>query len=133
MMKKLEELKALALAATPGPWAAMHRYHYSNKKWEGAEIESLPKQVTRKIKTYTGEIREITDNYYVCGNYNYEEGGVCSTKDDADYIAAANPAIILALIKAVEALGGVIKEADRETIAFQKARQALEAIEKEMG
>lgn len=69
----LEKLKALADAATPGPWR-LGWYH--DKTW----FDDY-----HTISTENGRTE-------VCGNYDYEEGGVVY-ENDAPFIAAAREAI----------------------------------------
>lgn len=74
--KKLEELKQLAEAATPGPW----RYRENNAA--GYDIESQDDFIV-----YSG-----VDSDYEC-----EYG--CEKESNAAYIAAASPDFILAVIE----------------------------------
>lgn len=62
----LQQLKELAMAATPGPWAS---------GWPGIAFEDAVSRI-------------------------YDED--CHTKEDAAYIAAANPAVVLGLIARIE-------------------------------
>lgn len=74
----LQQLKALALAATPGPWLATH--------WNGhAPTTVMRAGTTTAIAETTGFGRDSRE---------------CAP--DAAYIAAANPAVVLGLIARIE-------------------------------
>lgn len=66
----LAEIKALCQKATPGPWRKPDEYD------DGHDIHAGP--VDAPIK--------------VAGNYDYEEGGIC-TVEDRDFIAASRETI----------------------------------------
>jgi hypothetical protein len=75
-MNNIDELEALAKAATPGPWYSAH--HGVNTHGTGAQHDIC------RVSMTTG---------------SYE-----SEQENRDYIAAANPAAILTLIAEVRAL-----------------------------
>lgn len=90
---RITELKALAEAATQGPWYARdarrgcYSSHYA--KWSGHEVDDT---------CFT-----ITDDPEVDGwetDSGFPSYGL--PREEAEYIAAANPAAILTLISALE-------------------------------
>ena len=90
----LQQLKALALAATPGPWAS---------GWPGIAFEDAVSRI-------------------------YDED--CHTKEDAAYIAAANPAVVLGLIARIEHEREVAaswqRTAEKKDRDWNEARMAFE-------
>jgi len=88
----LKELKAIASAATPGPWAAYNGYAFP-----GALIEGISKQ---------GKVDVVVDD----GTYDNRYQGV-QRKEDAAHISAFNPQTVLSLLsdleKCVEALTSI--------------------------
>lgn len=83
------QLRALAEAATPGPWFSVSRGQY----WGEDE----------------GEVRDVDDQDVVGAEFVKPIGDVDTTRGqawrrDTDFIAAANPATIIALLDEVEAL-----------------------------
>lgn len=106
-MSTLDDLRKLATAATPGPWE--HR-----------------------------KFRGINDRQ----GFVYKTTGMCSqvcrtielgTTRDADFIAAANPAVVIALLECIEAadwvtgphVSGISLTDSRD--AYRDARAKLEA------
>jgi hypothetical protein len=75
-----EHLRALALAATPGPW-----------HWDSDEVKNDPIGRTRYQVVCLGQT--ITRMYQ-----SSFEGGPTKAEADAAFIAAANPAAILGLL-----------------------------------
>lgn len=82
-MIDLEELKRLALAATPGPWAAIYRTGWQNAKIvrEGEHVNS-------------GPICKVPE-------HSRSDGKPLET---LLFIVAANPAVVLELIAEIERL-----------------------------
>lgn len=99
----LEQLKALALAATPGPW-----------QWDGRKVDD--------------------DGYVHIPECSYIVGGISLAfqhedyQRDCDFIAAANPATVLALIAEIERLRDdrhtAVKEAWRANVRASSALPA---------
>ncbi len=103
-----EQLKQAAMAATQRNWVAMPICKVSN--WVDVVAQcadgrhSLP--------------------FVACKHFNAEA--------NAAYIAAANPATILALLECVDALEHVVRMNERYTVNqhdFDKARAALQKLE----
>lgn len=93
-----EELKQKALAATPGPWIA-------EVSWQSAFLEGKHdgKWVIRKSNTSFG----FAPLAYVKGDKRITDGDGAF---NAQFIAAANPAVILALIAERDELLAALKE-----------------------
>lgn len=88
MAQKIEELKAAALAATPGPW--LHRFDPGNPKGaqHGVKLEG-----------------EFGMWVFDClDNADKREGEIPAGDYNAQFIAAANPAAILGLIAHIDSL-----------------------------
>jgi hypothetical protein len=83
---KLVELRALAIAATPGEWS------WDGPVWDYNYDEEAPWLVAKSVAdpVLRGEIK-------------------CDRKADADFIAACNPATILSLIARIEELEANVK------------------------
>jgi hypothetical protein len=95
-MSNYAELRALALAATPGNWSA-------GGPSFGATTPKYLMDVTTDIDAYGDEAT-------VCnGPGDWSEEYWPERSANMEYIAAANPAAILALLDEVEALRAQIK------------------------
>ena len=94
-MTKHEELERLARAATPGPWV-----------WEHGEL-------------FNPEIRE--QHRRVIGSEPYEGQWIDDEGPDAAFIAAANPATILALLSSNREMRKALEGAV-ETMQAQRLR-----------
>lgn len=88
-MTPTPHLKAAALAATPGPW------HSPGLGEVHAE-----------------DHRTIVDVCWLHPNADDEDDIGCGTQADADYIALANPATILALIERLQVAEDAAKDAE---------------------
>jgi len=82
----LQQLKALALAATPGPWHAPGM----------GEIHAENHDDIAQITFHTGD----------------DEDCQCGTEADAKFIAGANPAVVLDMIARIGTLQGALKMAN---------------------
>lgn len=121
-MTAADRLRALAEAATPGPWV---RGWWTGQAESNCECDRKgPLLGKRPQNDYPGagpyhfhesdfhedehQISGLAPSCEeVAGNYDYEEGGIIKSADAA-YIAALHPAVALAiadLIEQVEALG----------------------------
>lgn len=89
-MSDLNKLKDLAKKATPGPWAAA-------SDWERAAVYSTSKDAHPKGKRVVCSGNQNND-----GRYNAESWSG-SDWNDAAFIAAANPSVIINLIERLEA------------------------------
>lgn len=86
----LDQLQELTDKATSGPWHKFDSYesYGENKgKWEGARIVAA----ALRPKEYWHDEGAVT----ICSTFDYEEGGVCSTEEDAKFIIAARTAMPL--------------------------------------
>lgn len=116
-MTAADRLRALAEAATPGPWV---------RGWWTAQVESMC-ECDRKGRLIgkrpqndypgAGPYHIHESDFYedehqisglapsceeVAGNYGYEEGGIIKSADAA-YIAALHPAVTLAIADLIDA------------------------------
>lgn len=87
-----DELRALASAATPGPWET-----------GDADPEGV---------IYVGA--RFQDEVYATADLNYASLADAKVVEDARYIAAANPATVLALLDEVARLRAVARAACEE-------------------
>lgn len=111
----IAEARKLDAAATPGPWIVEHEHRvdgvvqigggHPNTYWVGAVIEA--------------------DGYTICGNTDYDSGGVASKPEDAAFIARART-LLPQLADALEA-ERVVREAVEAN--FAKWRKRAEAAE----
>ena len=85
-MTTLNELEALAKAATPGPWHSPGIGEIHNEKCVVIASIDFPHE------------------------HNENEGG---TQQDADFIAAANPQVILQLIALIRQMGEALEYVDK--------------------
>lgn len=94
--EKLAELKAVAEAATPGPWYRKDDEFYGIEYIDAVEGDPF----------YQGGYSEIAD----CSNVRYWEGGRSQNVDpvhrkaNATHIATFDPPQVLALIEEIETL-----------------------------
>src|SRR5690348_15626761 len=116
--EQLAAITARAEAATAGPWRvgratfACYREHpsrlhhgepgcaYTFDGWSD-DWHSISRDLP-----YTPDSVEI-ENSTICGNYDYEEGGVATTPEDAAFIAAARtdlPTLVAEVERLREAL-----------------------------
>ena len=79
-------------------------------------------------------IQAAAPHAQIAGNYDYEEGGIVNPQDAA-YIAAASPDVVLALITKIEVLECALKDADTHIAEqallhghVQSLRDALEEM-----
>lgn len=101
-MIDLDELRKLAEAATPGPWSADHNGNPRNyEDWYGATLLSAP---------YSQGQANLARNL----------GSIDESAADAEFIAAANPATVLALIERVRETEGALVELDDEFAQYQE-------------
>lgn len=115
-MIDLDALEALAKAATPGPWRRGYSsgrcvVDHNNGRGGGHDRGQCDH---RYVGWIDDEHHISRDPGYeavgapyilrqdVCGNFDYEEGGVIEPKD-AVFIAAADPSTVLALIARLRA------------------------------
>lgn len=104
----LERLKALALAATPGPW-----------DWDGRTVDE--------------------DGYVHIPECSYLVGLICLAgsyegyQEDCDYIAAANPAVVLALLEQLTRAVQQVTElkAERNQLIIERNNALVRAVKAE--
>jgi hypothetical protein len=127
---ELTKLQGLCDNATPGPWSndvSYGEYGVKSKKCFLCGRDDSPVVGTRPAVAHeieTNGCKQYHTHEYpnskwhdisskstferITGNYDYEEGGVCSSKADSDFIAAAREAVpqLLAEVKRLrDALG----------------------------
>lgn len=90
----LENLKKLALAATPGPW--------KNDSGNG-EVESEHLEHSRSAVCVRYDFMSRIDHYKRF-DLKYDPKSTPQTDDDMDYIAACDPQTVLALVERIEYL-----------------------------
>lgn len=99
---KIEELKRLAEAATPGPWRAgsisrgctiNHRHGVGECVYDRVIHFEDDHQIIQVEKPFTE----------IAGTYDYDSGGIIEKKDQL-YIAATSPDVVLELISQIERL-----------------------------
>lgn len=96
-MSDFSELKKLAEAATPGPWSMCGEA-------DGSEGFEIIQDIWNERGTHTGKdvvVYEWSDESDPLGVIN---------RKDAEFIAAANPAAVLALIAENQAMAGLLKQ-----------------------
>lgn len=101
------ELRKLAEAATPGVWTCDQPSSYDlaypadecRCRWDDSgEYEYVGELEGGGHVHLYHEIHRIgAGDEYVAGNYDYEDGGIVA-RADRDYIIAAQPATVLALL-----------------------------------
>jgi hypothetical protein len=140
MTVDIEKLKALALAATPGPWevdTVKSEGHYGTDEDGGygfmgyAIIDEEGRPLMDSLNRDQSEIHEDYDGEEL---YAWDE----LAKRDAAFVAGANPAAVLELIAEVERLRAdreaAVKEAWRanaELSALKSAAPAAGTVEKD--
>lgn len=97
-----DDLRAKAQAATPGPWVS-----------DGAAVPWTPKQRS-PFTEYGASVAVDDETVVVEGGQQDEQGGAVGvlTNEDADFIAAANPQTVLALLDRVEELEAALEAAE---------------------
>ena len=96
--ERVRKLKAVVDAATPGPWLI-------SPEWK----KIRPEQAWRYIVSAGGDP--------ITGNFEIEKGGVCSAKEDADFIIAAR-----------NDMPGLIERAEYMAQALETARAHLRKL-----
>jgi len=125
----LNELEARAKAATQGEWVVGNNWNragvtpilFGDGKCFYCQKEGSPNPEREELGVINGKrmlmhwhrratpinpehVIETADGYHqITGNYEYEEGGVVRA-EDAAYIAAASPQVVLALIEQIRSL-----------------------------
>ena len=140
-MIDLDELQKLAEAATPGEWTIEKDYHRCyllvDEDCEHKKSSLTERTVYRKSE---GDIEDavlhVHESYEahrispdVAGNFDYEEGGIIKTAD-AEFIAAANPQVILELIERLRQVGA---ERDAALARITELEEALRETNRLMG
>ena len=129
-MSKIDELKKLAEAATPGEW-----------RWADWTIFEKDREAQRKKEPYwtmvdghrvnlcAGDFgRKTMDPEYVIHGEGHEEWSISGEPADMDYIAAANPQTILKLLKEREMLRDALDLILQESAELMKWARAEEAL-----
>ena len=125
MTININELRRLAQAATPGPWVA------KNVSGAGLEIHMIhplyPDKEWPAFGTDSAFCKKGLVSYETWTQFPHEVQNVQQSKN-AEYIAAANPAVINELLDRLEAA----EKSDAESIAmYRKARDERAALRAE--
>ena len=104
MTDRLAKIKKREAKATLGPWVPEHLTGCPDDNWAGAYI--------------------IGGTEYIAGMWDYDDGGICSTQDDAEFIAHARQDIPY-LLRRLEAAEELIGECNgREIVSHKDAHVA---------
>ena len=146
----LNELEARAKAATQGEWVVGNNWNragvtpilFGDGKCFYCQKEGSPNPEREELGVINGKrmlmhwhrratpinpehVIETADGYHqITGNYEYEEGGVVRA-EDAAYIAAASPQVVLALIEQIRTLES---EVNATGFAENRMREALDEL-----
>lgn len=90
MHNDTNKLKELAERATPGPWVSTESAESDHERW----------------------VMTADQQWSICATHSGAEGADCE-QDNAEFIAAANPAAVLALIAEVERLRTRLEISDK--------------------
>lgn len=101
-MDKFSELKAAAMAATPGPWIL------DNDSWSEGDNANVSTE-----ERYDGRIVSIAQIEGGGSESGFDEPFSTEQQANARYITAANPAAVLALLAELEAKDKRIAELER--------------------
>ncbi len=118
-MDKFSELKAAAMAATQGDW------HYSRSGFNSIVQASvtLPRGGNSRV--------------VLCKLFRSEWRGELKTAHDAAFMAAANPAVVLAMLAELEAKDKHIAELERSNTSqddhINQQQDRIESLEKKNG
>lgn len=119
------ELKRLAEGATPGPWDIYGERIKGNRALAAAEALAQVNQTD-----------EVSDAFWLLN-----AGGKCpaltgcgpTSEANAAFIAAANPAVVLALLSEIEGLKSYAKDAANEALEYRRQIAALRPQTAESG
>ena len=121
--KQLEDLKAKARAATPGPWFVQYG---DDMNFMCMTAISADNSRTRNEGQFVDDAKLIAITYHQCypgAGYETDDFG----EADSTYIAAANPAAILSLIAELEQARKDAERRMQELIAAQSEVGRLDA------
>lgn len=102
--QQLENLKQLAQKAKPGDWKAEKNNHVDDRNNIAYEIISVPLEQEAGEEKDDNEGRTVTwevVSVHFSNEVDQVKGGIYD-KEDAEYIAAANPKVILEMIAKIE-------------------------------
>ncbi|MDI7608790.1 ead/Ea22-like family protein [Cronobacter sakazakii] len=122
MTLDIAKLKAAAEKATPGPWQQEHRKTYDsihNEEWYNTQVFTADGETVATLHWYPKD---------------EGDGGLGTYRaDNAEFIAAANPAAVLELIAALEAMAAAHMNlkllADVYRQAYEEARARTAELE----
>lgn len=116
-MDKFSELKAAAMAATPGPWIL------DDDSWSEGDNANVSTE-----ERYDGRIVSIAQIEGGGSESGFDEPFSAEQQANARYITAANPAVVLALLAELEAKGKRITTVTEESEFW---RERVDGAEKE--
>lgn len=131
-MDKFSELKAAAMAATPGPWIL------DDDSWSEGDNANVSTE-----ERYDGRIVSIAQIEGGGSESGFDEPFSSEQQANARYIAAANPAVVLELLaelesktdfsdKAIERISGLEKACDKYLRQTKKAERELLAAKERL-
>ena len=125
-------LRALAEAATPGPWQVdITRHPYSMVRLDGSFAEG--EHVERWIQTVRIDPQAKAPYPIVVRSAGIAHPGeppitmVHIRPEDADYLAAVSPEVVLALLDTIDSLRASLAAAEKERDAADAGAEAIEA------
>lgn len=121
-MDKFSELKAAAMAATPGPWIL------DDDSWSEGDNANVSTE-----ERYDGRIVSIAQIEGGGSESGFDEPFSAEQQANARYITAANPAVVLAMLAELEAktLEGRCIEQERELFRVERTAHQQHAQELE--
>lgn len=116
MDNKLSELKAAALAATPGPWIL------DDDSWSDGDNANVSTE-----ERYDGRIISIAQIEGGGSESGFDEPFSAEQQANARYITAANPAVVLALLADNEGMEQSLNIANDATRLWKERAKATES------
>lgn len=104
-----DELRKAAEAATPGPWRTGWAFRACAQGGDHHPRNHRCKYVVNWVVDEHPHEISNEQGEPICGNYDYEEGGVVHP-EDARYIATASPDVVLSLLAEIDQLKAALVE-----------------------
>jgi hypothetical protein len=110
---RLEELRKIAEQATPGPWRSMR----NGNSYDG------------KGHCGSSRIEEVPRTFHEESLQGKSSPHLLTLRDaDADFIAAANPAVVLELLDTIKTLREALERINREAYASPSYAESIKKI-----